>query len=325
MTWPSWTMRFVMSPTKKTALLRPVVAMAALAAAAVVLPACTAGTDTSKERPDTSEVEQEEHFDISTLEPVSDIQEMVPSNIEESGTLRVTMALDYVPAEFLLADGTPAGYSVDLASALGRVMGVEVSITDVPFPDLPQEIEAEEDTIGISSLTITPERLAKFEMVSYMQVGSVFAVARGNPSGFDPDAPCGATVGVQEQSYQLARLQRLSNECVGEEKAPLTIEALSPLSDIIPQVMAGKVDAVFADSGALTYVAEDSGGKIVLIGDIIDPEAQGVAVNKENEQLTVVVQAALQYLMDQGYLERILDAYGMGSLALPQARISPDP
>ena len=279
-----------MSPTKKTALLRPVVAMAALAAAAVVLPACTAGTDTSKERPDTSEVEQEEHFDISTLEPVSDIQEMVPSNIEESGTLRVTMALDYVPAEFLLADGTPAGYSVDLASALGRVMGVEVSITDVPFPDLPQEIEAEEDT-----------------------------------SGFDPDAPCGATVGVQEQSYQLARLQRLSNECVGEEKAPLTIEALSPLSDIIPQVMAGKVDAVFADSGALTYVAEDSGGKIVLIGDIIDPEAQGVAVNKENEQLTVVVQAALQYLMDQGYLERILDAYGMGSLALPQARISPDP
>ena len=128
-----------------------------------------------------------------------------------------------------------------------------------------------------------------------------------------------------EESSQLKRLQVLNNQCTGEGESAIEVESLAQLSAIVARVIEGKIDAVFADSGVLAYMVEDTNGKMELIGEVVDVRAQGVAVPKDNEQLTVATQAALQHLMDEGYLEEILAPYSAGAMALTQAQISPNP
>ena len=324
MTLPQRLLQQSESEAHKVRVPRAAVLAATLAVASLGVGACSGDSNTSTEQSDGASSTQQEHFDRESLEPLSDIHQMLPNDITNDGTLRVAMALDYVPAEYLLDNGLPAGYNVEIALAMGSIMGVQVEIDDVPFPDLSQEIGSSAN-IGISSLTITPERLEDFEMVSYMEVGSVFAVANGNPGKFNPQSPCGSTVGVLEESSQLKRLQVLNNQCTGEGESAIEVESLAQLSDIVARVIEGKIDAVFADSGVLAYMVEDTNGKMELIGEVVDVQAQGVAVPKDNEQLTVATQAALQHLMDEGYLEEILAPYSAGAMALTQAQISPNP
>ena len=48
-----------------------------------------------------------------------------------------------------------------------------------------------------------------------------------------------------------------------------------------------------------------------------------IIVPKDNEQLTKAIQAAVQYLMDNGYVDKILATYGSKQGALKTAEINP--
>ena len=59
------------------------------------------------------------------------------------------------------------------------------------------------------------------------------------------------------------------------------------------------------------------------MGDVIESAPQGVAINKDDAQLTAAVQQAMQYLMDGGYLADILARYGAQDAALTSAQLNP--
>ena len=50
---------------------------------------------------------------------------------------------------------------------------------------------------------------------------------------------------------------------------------------------------------------------------------QGVAIAKDDPQLAEAVQKAMQYLMDNGYLNDILASYGVETAALATATLNP--
>ena len=58
-------------------------------------------------------------------------------------------------------------------------------------------------------------------------------------------------------------------------------------------------------------------------GDTFESAPQGVAVAKADAQLTEAVQKAMQYLMDNGYLNDILASYGAENAALTTATLNP--
>lgn len=55
----------------------------------------------------------------------------------------------------------------------------------------------------------------------------------------------------------------------------------------------------------------------------MNPPPQGIAINKDDAELTEAVQKAMQYLMDNGYLTDILAHYGADSAALTTAELNP--
>ena len=297
------------------------------AAAALPLTACadptssgssTSGSDSSTAAATTAS------YDVSKIPTVDEIAALVPDDVKERGTLRNGASADYAPAEFLGDDSqTPQGYDVDINKALAKVMGLNEGTTNhAEFPTIIPALGTKFD-VGISSFTITSEREEQANLVSYVQVGSAYGVAAGNPKNFDPANPCGKTIGVQTGTAQEDYATELSDKCVADGKDKITIMPHDLQTDIATKVIGGQYDATFADSTVIGYTANLSSGKIEQVGDVVESAPQGVAVSKNDEQLTQAVQKAMQYLMDNGYLKDILTTYGAQYAALTTAELNP--
>ena len=261
---------------------------------------------------------------MSKIPTVDEIAALVPDEVKERGTLRNGASADYAPAEFLGDDSqTAQGYDVDINKALAKVMGLNEGTTNhAEFPTIIPALGTKFD-VGISSFTITSEREEQANLISYVQVGSAYGVAAGNPKDFDPTDPCGKTIGVQTGTAQEDYATELSEKCVADGKDKITIMPHDLQTDIATKVIGGQYDATFADSTVIGYTATQSDGKIEQVGDVVESAPQGVAVNKNDEQLTQAVQKAMQYLMDNGYLKDILATYGAQNAALTTAELNP--
>ena len=301
--------------------------IALAAAAALPLTACAdpASTSSSTSGSGTSATSAATtSYDVSAIPTVDEIAALVPDDVKARGTLRNGASADYAPAEFLGDDSqTPQGYDVDINKALAKIMGLSEGTTShAEFPTIIPALGTKFD-VGISSFTITSEREQQVNLISYVQVGSAYGVAAGNPKNFDPTNPCGKTIGVQTGTAQEDYATELSDKCVADGKDKIMIMPHDLQTDITTKVIGGQYDATFADSTVIGYTANLSSGKIEQVGDVIESAPQGVAVAKNDEQLTQAVQKAMQYLMDNGYLTDILTTYGAQDAALTTAELNP--
>ncbi|PFG41346.1 amino acid ABC transporter substrate-binding protein (PAAT family) [Georgenia soli] len=298
----------------------PVLALAATAGA-LVLSSCTNASEASAPASGDSAAAAEPSYDVTGIDKVDEIAGMLPEDFD--GTLTVGDNLQYAPAEFLGGpDGqTPTGYDVDLAKALGRVLGVEVDVQHAEFASIIPAIGTQYDA-GIASFSINPERIEQVDMIAYISAGSTFSVQQGNPKDLDPADLCGTTMGVQTGTIQDEDADRLAAECTDAGAEPIEVLRYTSQADVTTNLVGGKIDVMYADSPVGQYAALQTGGQVEQLGDVTDAAPQGIAVSKDDPELTAALQAAMQHLMDEGVWEDILGTWGVTG-ALTTAELNP--
>ncbi|GAA4905074.1 ABC transporter substrate-binding protein [Tessaracoccus lubricantis] len=285
--------------------------------AALTLTAC-GGQDATESADSTDRT-----HDVSGVEKVDEIAALLPQDVAEKGTLIVGAATDYAPAEFRADDlQTAIGYDVDLSKALGRVLGLEAEVVDGEFASLLAGMGSKYD-IGISSFTISPERTAAYNMISYIEVGSSYAVKKGNPEGLNPDDVCGESIGVQTGTWQEEELTAFSEECAAAGKEAIDILSYPRQSDVTTNVVGGKAKAFYADSTVASYSVAITGDQLEVVGGVRDAAPQGIVVPQDDAELTEAVQKAMQHLMDDGTWQAILDSWGVEEAGLTTAELNP--
>lgn len=178
--------------------------------------------------------------------------------------------------------------------------------------------------VGISSFTITNERMASYNMISYIMVGSSYAVRTGNPEGFDPESVCGQTIAVQTGTWQEEDLAAKSEQCKADGKQAIDVLSYGTQADVTTNVIGGKAIAYYADSTVADYASAQTNGQMEVVGGVLDAAPQGIVVAQSDAELTKAVQQAMQYLMDQGIWTRILTSWGVDeSAALDTAELNP--
>ena len=300
---------------------RTLAALAAISLTSLGLAACSSGSEATGPTDDPGE----KGFDVSTIKADPAVEKLVPAEIKKAGVLKNGASVDYAPAEYMKADNkTPTGYDVDMVKAIAKVMGLkDGTTTHGEFDSLIPQIGTKYD-IGVSGFSITKEREAETQMVSYAELGFSYGVAKGNPKKFDPKNPCGKTVGVQTGTAQQETIKEISKQCEADGKPAVTVKEHKMQTEIVPKVTGGQYDAVLADSPVVGYAVKMSGGELEIVGKAFETAQHGVVVNKDNEQLAKAVQAALQKLMDDGTLEKIFALYGADSFILDKAEINPN-
>ncbi|SDD84205.1 amino acid ABC transporter substrate-binding protein, PAAT family [Sanguibacter gelidistatuariae] len=262
-------------------------------------------------------------FDPTSIAKDATIAALVPESVASTGKLVVGSDTTYAPAEYIGTDGqTPEGYDVDLAKAIGAVLGLKTEVQTASFTGIIPAIGSKYD-IGMSSFTITPEREGQVNMVQYFSAGEAYAVAKGNPKKVNGADLCGLTVGVETGTVEDEELDALVAKCAADGKDAITPLKYDKQSDVTTALVGGKADIMYADSPIIAYAVEQTGGQIEQLGDVFSGASQGIVVSKDDQALTEAVQQAVQKLIDSGDYLKILTAWGNEVGAVKTAELNP--
>ncbi|WP_203690984.1 ABC transporter substrate-binding protein [Streptomyces sp. SID12488] len=244
----------------------------------------------------------------------------VPSAVKADG-ITVASDVSYPPMDFFAADNkTVIGAEADLGAALGTVLGVKVTVVNVPFDSIIPGLQAGKYQLGISSFTDTAEREKVVDFVTYFNAGTSLLVRAGNPEALKPegDSLCGRTVAVAKGSTQaLVDLPARAKTC----KTPIKVSTFPDGTGVNLALTSGRADAALADSPVAAYTAKQSGGKLDVVGDSYGNAPFGIAVPKKSE-LTDLLKSALEDLEATGGYRQILAKWGLESGALDDFEIN---
>ncbi len=97
-----------------------------------------------------------------TQEPVIDKEGFT---LVEEGKFKVGMEVGYPPMEYFAADGvTQTGFDVDISKEIAELLGLELEIVDVAWDGIFAGLDTNKYDAVISSVSITPERLEKYNL-----------------------------------------------------------------------------------------------------------------------------------------------------------------
>ena len=293
-------------------------AAAALSAAMLIaVAACgtTDSTDTASKSGDSSKDSSStsiQGFDTGSIQKDDEIAALLPDSVAGDGTLTVGADTSYAPAEFLAEDGkTPVGFDVDLSKALAAVFGLKENTVSSTFDSIIPSVGSKYD-IGISSFTVTKERMEAGDFVTYFKAGSTFVVQKGNPKKIDTSNLCGVKVAVQTGTTQEE-----------DGKDAIDIQSSKLQTDVTTAVASGKADIFYADTPVAGYAIKQTGDTLEALGEDVGVTPEAVAVKKGDSKTAEAVQKAIQKLMDDGTYKKILDTWGVSSGAVDKAEINP--
>ena len=262
-------------------------------------------------------------YDVSGVTKDDDIAAMLPESVTKDGKLTVGMDTSYAPAEFLAEDGkTPIGFDVDIAKAFANMFGLEAVPQTSNFDSIIPSIGTKYD-IGISSFTITPERMEAVDFVSMFKAGSTWVVKKGNPNKVDTSDLCGLKIAVQTGTTQEEEVNAAAKQCKADGKSEVQILSNKLQTDVTTNVATGKADVFYADSPVAGYAIAQTEDTLEALGEDVGVTKEAVAIKKGDSDTAKAVQAALQKLMDDGTYMKILKHWGVEAGAIDKAEINP--
>ncbi|WP_156726026.1 ABC transporter substrate-binding protein [Streptomyces apocyni] len=313
------------STTRRTTAAKSrIAAVGAIAVAgALVLTACGDQTDKGS---DSSEPKK----DKPTATSAAPLFDKLPKKYQDAGVIKVGSDIAYAPMEFVDKDNKPAGVDIDIANALGKVLGVEFKFTSGDFDQLILNLNTGRQDVAISSITDTKERQegagkdnkGGADFVNYFQAGSAILVQKGNPEGIKSlDDLCGLTVAAQRGTANETLVKDQQKKC-GSEKLKDFISDKD--TDSITQLQTKRADAVVTDYPVALYnELEAGGGKLFeVVGDQIEAAPYGIAVSKENPELRDALQAAVQAIIDDGSYAEVLKKWKAEAGAIKKATVN---
>lgn len=303
--------------------LRKLAVFALSAAMIVSLGAC--GTSEKSDSAASSDSESSSNttgYDVSGVTKDDDIAAMLPESVTKDGKLTVGMDTSYAPAEFLAEDGkTPVGFDVDIAKALANMFGLEVVPQTSNFDSIIPSIGTKYD-IGISSFTVTKERLEAVDFVSHFDAGSAWAVKKGNPNKIDTSDLCGKKVAVQTATMQETEANKIAKQCEADGKDKLEVISSKLQTDVTTNVVTGKADVFYADSPVAGYAIAQTDGQLEMLGKVEGVAPEGIVIKKGDSQMDEAVQKAVQKLIDDGTYLKILKYWGVEDGAIETSEIN---
>jgi len=221
----------------------------------------------------------------------------------------------YPPMESIV-NGKPAGADIDIANAIAKEMGDSAQIKTTGFDVIiPALLHKKCDAI-ISSMTNTPARAKQVHFTNYITVGAFLMVKKGNPSHVSTLASLsGKSVAVEAATTEGAALAAENKVLAKQGKKKISIVTYPADTSAAAAILAGKVDAYFADAPPVLYYIKKTNGKFQTAGKQIESAPEGIATRK-GDPLGGQLAKAVSKLYANGTMKKILAHWGLSAFAL---------
>jgi ABC-type amino acid transport substrate-binding protein len=247
--------------------------------------------------------------------------------VRAAGVLRVGMDASFPPFETIAADGTLAGFDVDLAQELGQRLGVDVQfVANLPYDGLYDALAVGRVDVVISALVVNPSRMADFAYSApYFDAGQVLVVREWETGvgGQRPEADGTSVVEgacpepVEGMADLGGRTLAVEFGTRGDLEARKWARRLSGLA-VVPYQTAAEalaaVEARAADAALVDHVSAKSGAGrgLVVVGEPVVEEPYAVAVHRESRYLLRAIDDALAEMEADGTMEALTEKWLRG-------------
>lgn len=258
------------------------------------------------------------------------LNKLLPAAAKQRGFLVMATDPSYAPIEFGKAGGGYQGFDIDLANAIGKVIGIKIRIRKAQFDGILAGINSKRYDFAMSAFTDNAEREKGNDFVTYFKAGTSIGVKKGNPKKIKSQADlCGLTVGAEKGTIQATALTKttadgavtLKGQCLKDgKKAPKPL-LLPNQADVNSAVVSGRADAFTGDTPVVIYQGTLEGGQIELAGKTTDEGPYGIAFAK-GSTLVPIFQKAITQLMKDGTYTKIIKTWKLEAGAITESKIN---
>jgi polar amino acid transport system substrate-binding protein len=236
-----------------------------------------------------------------------------PPNIAKAGKIVYCTDATYPPEEYFKGSKI-IGSDIDIGSAIAKLMGVKAQFKNTGFDGIIAALLSKKCDAIISGMNDTPERRKQVDFVDYLNVGQSLMVRKGNPANIRTLADlAGKRVSVESGTTNRDFLVATSKKLVKQGKKPIKIITFPKDTDAFAALKARRVDAYFADAPPVAYYAQQDPSVEISVSPVA-PIPIGIAIRK-NDPLRAATQKAINAIVANGTMKRILARWGMSKSA----------
>ncbi|WP_441250274.1 ABC transporter substrate-binding protein [Kitasatospora sp. McL0602] len=262
---------------------------------------------------------------VSGEQKVEEVAALLPPEVRQAGVLRLGAALGTPPSSFYPDPATKkaAGLDVDLADAVGRVLGVTVQREEASFETILPALGSGKFDLGTGNFGVTAARLRTIDFVTYIDDGQGFAVRADNPLKAVTELTqlCGLTIGTGVGTTFESTLNAKKGVCAAAGRKPYEVKAFADTGAVLTGLQQGRIDAVMSTINGLRYQAAQPAANTKFVGEYHRLDV-GFAFRK-GSPLTPAFQAAVNQLIKDGTYGRILRKWGTEGSAVTESRTNP--
>ena len=266
----------------------------ALALAALLVLSMFAGCG-AKQAEDTTD------YSAMTIEELKPLLKTI-----NSGKLTMVTSPDFAPYEFYSLDeaGTPtlAGFDIALGYYIAEVLGLELEIIPMDFDGTISELAAGKADIGMAGYSPDPDRENAMDFSAvYYTGGQSFVCHKDNAATFT------ALTDANNADMQIgAQIGSIQADLAKEHTPDADIVELSKVTDIIAEVIGGKLDGAFIETVVAETYAKNYPDLCVVLPVPYDAEGSVVGVKNGNAALLAAVNLAIEAALEDGSMSQFV-------------------
>lgn len=219
----------------------------------------------------------------------------------EDGKLTVVAELGFAPFEYMdEKTGEPVGFDVDVINAVAEKMGLTASYLpnqkfDTLVPIIKQGGKAD---VSIAAVTITDERMESVDFSEpYLDSNQAIVVAKGSSETEET---------LNDASKQVVcQGGTTGDEWIGENLPDAVRVPVDDVAAALTGVQTGLYQAMVVDLPVASYMLSQSFSDLEIVKEIPTGEQYGIAVSKDNPELTQAVNKALEDMKSDGTMKEI--------------------
>ncbi|MEO6985759.1 MAG: transporter substrate-binding domain-containing protein [Paralcaligenes sp.] len=216
-----------------------------------------------------------------------------------SDTIRVVTDATFPPMEFTKA-GQRTGFDIDITEALAKEMGKKVAWTDIDFKGLIPAIVSGRADAAMSAIYITPARAKVVDFTDPYYAGGLVVLTKKDGPIKTLNDLSGKKVSVQVGTKSVKYLQ--------DNYPKVTRVEVEKNEEMFNLVEVGRADAAVTGKPAAKLYAQHNPALTVL-PDQITTEEYGIAVSKNEPELTKGFNEALKRIKANGTYQKIVNKW----------------
>lgn len=215
-----------------------------------------------------------------------------------NGQLVVGISPDYPPYESIV-EGEMVGFDIDMATELGKILGVEIVYEQMDFSNIIDAVNLGQVDVGIAGFSYSPERDVLFSD-AYLNTAQVIITKNHSKIETKEDL-VGKTVGAQLGGTGASALEEIDG---------VNVELNKDAKFLIEMLKANQVDAVVIDEVvAEKYASNDI--TMVVLEEPLKEEENVIITAKGNEELLEKLNDAIQKFKESSKYTELKEKWGM--------------